>query len=188
MGTSLSELVEAPHRTLVRLTGTQAGVSVNRAWAPLLGGYVVDLTLAPPPELVIAGYANEGARVSISPAGEIFSFPLGPRREWKHRYSFNPDGGCIRQLCLWFPEDPRPLRWVPDDGFEDYVARVHRHLFYEEFWRRTGFWPTEDAPHGNPGRQNDTPGEQSAYPIRSAHLRQAVENYRRNEVKDRRQA
>lgn len=188
MGTSLSELVEAPHRALMRLTGTQAGVSVNRAWAPRLGGYVLDLTLAPPPELAIAGYADEGARISINPASEIFSFPLGPQRAWKHRYSFSPERGFVQQLCLWFPEDPRPLKWMPDDGFEDYVARVHRHLFDEEYWRRNGSWPTEDAPHGNPGHQNDKTGEKTAYPIQSAHLRQAVEIYRRNEVRDRRQA
>lgn len=188
MGTSLSELVEAPHRALMRLTGTQAGVSVNRSWAPRLGGYVVDLTLAPPTELSIAGYADERARISVSPAGEIFSFPRGPRRAWKHRYPLDPDYGCVQQLCLWFPQDPRPLKWVPDDGFEDYVGRVHRHLFYEEYWRRNGSWPAEDAPHGNPGHHNEKSGAEATYPIRSVDLRRAVEAYQRNEMRDRRQA
>ena len=74
VGTSLTELLEAPHRALMRLTGTQAGVSVNRAWAPRLGGYVVDFTLAPPPELVTAGYTDERARISIAPSGRFSAF------------------------------------------------------------------------------------------------------------------
>lgn len=51
-------------------------------------------------------------------------------------------------LCLWYPNDPRSLRWEWDDGLIAYITIVHRHLQAEEFWRRTGTWPAEDAPHG----------------------------------------
>ncbi|WP_081597287.1 hypothetical protein [Nocardia cyriacigeorgica] len=182
MGTSLSDLLADPDGVLARLTARQAGVSVDRTRAPQCGGYGIDLSFAPPPELVVAGYNTERARISITPDEEIVSFPLGSVRQWKHRYSFDPDTGCYGQLCLWFPGDPRPLRWVWDDGLDDYVARVHRHLFYEEFWRRTGNWPSEDAPHGA-GEPGHVKGNQPVYPIQSPELRSVIEEYRRESLR-----
>lgn len=179
MGTSLSDLLADPASALLRLTARQAGVVVDRTRAPRYGGYGLDLSFSPPPELVVAGYDTERARISITPCGEIESYPLGPVRDWKHRYPFDPDQGCYQQLCLWFPSDPRPLQWVWDDGLDDYVARVHRHLFYEEFWRRTGSWPSEDAPHQGPGELGQVERDQPAHPIRSRQLRAAVEEFRR---------
>jgi hypothetical protein len=52
-------------------------------------------------------------------------------------------------LCLWFPSDPKGLRWEWSDGLVSYITIVHRHLQAEEFWRRSGHWPAEDAPHGS---------------------------------------
>ena len=73
------------------------------------------------------------------------------------------DVGLFGGLCLWFPDDPRELRWEWSDGLDAYVTIVHRHLQAEEFWRRNRRWPAEDAPHG--------PG---AHPIRTEAMRLAA--------------
>ena len=69
----------------------------------------------------------------------------------------------LGELCLWYPGDPRALRWEWADGLSSYLTVVHRHLQAEEFYRRNGTWPSEDAPHG--------PGP---HPIRSPELRRIV--------------
>ena len=51
----------------------------------------------------------------------------------------------------YVPLDHRALRWEWNDGLEQYVLRLQRHLFFEEFNRREGHWPVEDAPHGHTG-------------------------------------
>lgn len=73
------------------------------------------------------------------------------------------DPRLLGELCLWFPGDPRSLRWEWSDGFAAFVTVVHRHLQAEEFWRRTGRWPAEDAPHGD-----------GAHPIRTSAMRRAA--------------
>ncbi|BAH47248.1 hypothetical protein ACVH9Z_37180 [Rhodococcus opacus] len=180
MGTALTDLFADPGRAIARLTTMQAGIVVDRAWAPRIGGYVLDLTFAPPPETATAGYHKERARISIREYGDPLTFPLGPERRWKHRYPapLGADNDYWGQLCLWFPNDPRPLKWVPEDGLEDYVDRVHRHLFLEQHWRRTDNWPTEDAPHGTPTTHNlPTPSAMDTYPIASRALRRAVRTW-----------
>jgi hypothetical protein len=175
VGTSLSTLLAAPHQAATHLVREQVGVGVTRTLVPRGGGCVIDFRFNPTAELLDAGYCDERARVSVAPDGELYAFPLGPARAWKHRYPFQPTTGFCKQLCLWYPGDPRPLSWVWDDGFEDYVARVHRHLYCEEFWRREGRWPTEDAPHGVPAAGFDG---LAGYPIYSEHLRRAVAEHR----------
>lgn len=127
------------------------GVAVDRARRPH-NGLVFDLTFQPLQGL--EAFAPERARISVSPQAEVFAFPLGTRpRRWNHRnpsplgYEF---GDLAAELCLFYPGDPRALRWEWEDGFVAYVSRVQRHLFYEEYWRQTGSWPVEDAPHGAP--------------------------------------
>jgi len=51
-------------------------------------------------------------------------------------------------LCMEFPWDPDRLRWSWMKGFDTYLQMVQRHLLAEEFARRFGDWPVEDAPHG----------------------------------------
>ena len=72
-------------------------------------------------------------------------------------------GHSPAELCLWYPNDPRSLRWEWPDGIEQYVTRVHRHLHFEEYYRREGEWPVEDAPHAEPVN--------GAHPILSAFMR-----------------
>jgi hypothetical protein len=178
MGTSLESLLTNPDQIGGRLVDGLSGVYIDRILAPRFGGLVFDITFDPPPELVIAGYQNEQARISVRTEGEPLTFPRGPHREWKHRYpaaSTSTPAYCCGQLCLWFPRDPPPLKWLWQDGFEDYVSRVHRHLFLEEHWRRTGVWPTEDVPHGLPELYGVfDPLGHGSYPIRSRALRNAV--------------
>lgn len=177
MGTTLKQLLAWPGPCLYALCDAQAGVSVERHWPPRLGGYVVDLVFSPLPELLAHGYGDERARISIAPNEDVYSFPLGRKRLWKHRYPFQPEFGSCSQLCLWFPGDPPPLRWEWADGLEDYIGRVHRHMFYEEYWRRTGTWPAEDAPHGVPGNVLTHPDGTPAHSIISTRLLDAVAKY-----------
>ncbi len=58
----------------------------------------------------------------------------------KHRYA---DGS----LCMWFPGDDAARRWTRRDGPVALVAHVIAHLAREEWWRRTGDWVGEEAPH-----------------------------------------
>ncbi len=117
-----------------------------------------ELRLKPYTELVHDGYGTETVRISVFRNGNILAIPIGPDRRWKHRF---PEP--FRQLCLWYPNDPPMLRWNWSEGLVDYVAIVHRHLLGEEFWRRTGDWPGEDAPHSQ--------SVDGAHPILSLPLR-----------------
>lgn len=166
MTVALSDVLEDPVHACRVLQDDLFGVTVDHLREPRHGGLVVDFTFAPLPELTAAGYDVERGRVSIRPRGDIYAFPLGPDRSWHHR---NPSplgprfGKLAGDLCLWCPNDPRSLRWDWDDGLEQYVTRVHRHLLFEEYYRREGQWPVEDAPHGGPLA--------GAHPIRTAFMR-----------------
>jgi hypothetical protein len=117
------------------------------AWLPAKGaaGAVLDLWLAPLPALARDGWPIEHARVFVlaDDTAHAVDMDPGPRR-YLHR---NP--GPLATLCLQYPRDDAALRWLPEDGLEPFVTAVHRHLMYEEAWRRTGRWPAEDAPHGD---------------------------------------
>lgn len=108
-------------------------------------GAVLDLWLAPVPALACAGWPVEHTRVFVLPNDTVHAIAMhpGPRR-YLHR---NPLP--LGTLCLQYPRDDAALRWLPSDGLEPFVTAVHRHLMYEEAWRRTGAWPAEDAPHGD---------------------------------------
>lgn len=163
---SLNDVLENPARACQVLQDELFGVVVDRALEPRSGGVVVDMSFTPLPELAATGYNRERSRVSIRPDGAIYAFPLGPHRTWYHRYPSplgEQFGHLAGELCLWYPKDPRWLRWEWDDGLEQYVTRVYRHLFYEEYFRREGQWPVEDAPHDDPVT--------GTHPVRSAFMR-----------------
>ena len=161
------DVVGQPQDIARRLAGIP-NVRVDRvlSWRR---GVEFDLTFAAPAELAAAGYGPERARLLVPRSGAPEAYPRGPRRPWKHR---NPRRGDADErwttgsLCLYYPLDPRPLRWVWEDGLEAFVIRLHRHLFYEEYYRREQEWPVEDAPHGHPTR--------GVHPIQSKLLREAV--------------
>jgi hypothetical protein len=166
------DVVKRPQEVARRIVDIP-NVSVDRvlAWRR---GVEFDLTFASPAELAAAGYGPEQARLLVPWSGEPEAWPRGKRRPWKHR---NPRRGDIDDrwttgsLCLYYPHDPRPLRWVWEDGLEAYVIRMQRHLFYEEYYRREHEWPVEDTPHGHPAK--------GAHPIRSDLLREVVDAWRR---------
>lgn len=129
-------------------------------------GAVLDLWLAPLPALTRAGWPVEHARVYVLADDTAHAVDMhpGPRRHL-HRNGFP-----LGTLCLQYPRDDAALRWVPGDGLEPFVTAVHRHLMYEEAWRRTGTWPTEDAPHGD---------GKAPQRIRTAAVRQAQRDWAR---------
>lgn len=66
----------------------------------------------------------------------------------KHRMS---DGA----LCLYYPGSPCEERWTAEDGLLSLLNLVRDHLFFEDYWRRTGgehrgIWLGNEAPHGFP--------------------------------------
>lgn len=125
---------------------------------------VFDVLFAPPPREHLPGYPTEHARVTVLADGRTFSVPADPDdRAWLHRYprwsleqilslpiaTGIPWEYLLGSLCLEYPDDPDHLRWQWGDGFDAYMRIVQRHLWFEEYWRRHGDWPVEDAPHGN---------------------------------------
>lgn len=108
----------------------------------------VDLRLAPPLELAPHGYPVEWVCVAVSTGEpEPSAYPLRRGLTWEHRHPDPLLGDRQGPLCLWYPRDPSRLRWSWSDGFESYVAIVHRHLIGEEYFRQHGAWPWRDVPH-----------------------------------------
>lgn len=121
------------------------GVAQATGRTGALGAALLELTLFPLPALAAENYLIERVRLVIMPPGDrIHAFPrTGNGRPYKHRNT------QIFDLCLQYDRDDLALRWLPADGLEPLVTLVHRHLIFEEAWRRTGDWPCEDAPHGD---------------------------------------
>lgn len=140
MAISLREIFRRPAAVAEHITDTQFGVTLTTGeHGP--GRVVFYAAFRPPAAFERTGYPTDTARLEVSSGGDIRAIPTGPPRRWRHR---NTSG----ELCLWYEEDPRELRWEWEDGFGAYIQIVHRHLVYEEFYRREGRWPVEAAPHG----------------------------------------
>jgi len=119
------------------------------------------LTLEPWRDQAAEHYPTERVSICLWRDGRVMAIPHGAtRRRWLHRQRT-----VVGELCLWYPRDPRTLRWEWEDGLVSYVTIAHRHVQAEEFWRRHGYWPSEDAPHG------DGP---FPHPIRTAEMRRAA--------------
>lgn len=75
----------------------------------------------------------------------------GPANSF-HRYAPRERDRRERSsLCVWHPDDPIDLRWVPEDGLLSLIEATRFHLFREAYSRETGGWPGEEAPHPAPG-------------------------------------
>ena len=89
--------------------------------------------------------------VPFDPAFDPYVYVDGPTTS-PHRY-FVPGRGFVR-LCLWYPEDPRELRWHPDDGLLALLGHVRTHLIREGYYREDlaehgkAKWLGPEAPHG----------------------------------------
>lgn len=106
----------------------------------------------PWPAMAAKDYPTEKVRLRINTAGgNVTVLPMpGDRRDWEHKNPREAGGG----LCLYFPEDPEALVWSPErNTFEDLLGIISRHLQAEEYRRRNGHWPWEDAPHGVAARE-----------------------------------
>jgi hypothetical protein len=68
--------------------------------------------------------------------------------ESPHRYAPHPKDPLRRpSLCIWFPDDPPELRWVPGDGLLALVEMTRVHLFKEAYYRETGEWLGDEVSH-----------------------------------------
>jgi hypothetical protein len=110
----------------------------------------------------ISDYPDENVRVVVREDRKIFAVPVcDSGRTWNHRNRLLTITEILRvghqplpwecllgSLCLWYPKDPPHLRWSWHHGLDAYLRIVQRHLWKEEYFRRTGLWVGEDAPHG----------------------------------------
>lgn len=78
---------------------------------------------------------EEEQAVRVTP--EEWSGPM------KHTFGAN-------QLCMWFPRDPPGRQWDRSDGLLKVVDTAVGHLFKELYYRETGEWLGEEAPHEAP--------------------------------------
>lgn len=148
----MGALLDEPKLVVDALTDTDRLVfGVERADVVLhdAGGVVVELVLAPWEPAARAGFPHERVRLLATTRSDVWVIPQdADDRRWKHRMPDDVASGHFRELCLWRPGDDPALVWQWVDGLVDLLSIVHRHLHYEEYWRRTGEWPVEDAPHG----------------------------------------
>jgi hypothetical protein len=99
------------------------------------GAFVVDIRVTPP------DLPEHRARISFNRGGaEPKVFVYGPETS-PHRYS---DGS----ICMWYPNDPPDRRWQRSDGARALLGHIVAHLVREHWWRQTGEWPGDEAPHG----------------------------------------
>jgi hypothetical protein len=166
----LTEVLARPHAVAEHLVESGVVYGLTEVDVRVADPHMVVfwLTLEPWAPMSEQDYPTERVSITVWAGGRVTAVPIGAAgRTWKHRYPYVP-GRLDRmgELCLWFPGDPRSLRWEWADGFVSYVTIVHRHLQAEEYARRhNGLWPAEDAPHGNA----------SSYPIRTSGLRAVAE-------------
>jgi len=63
----------------------------------------------------------------------------GPK-ESPHRYG-------ERELCMWYPYDPKENRWIHSDGLLHLLVMIQAHLYREAWWRETDEWLGPQCEH-----------------------------------------
>lgn len=120
----------------LRAVGLQAAQTpVSRSDRKHRGGFQAEFTLEVPglpPRRVRIVFAGTGDAPSVYADGPV---------ESPHRYG---DGS----LCMWYPWDPDTARWTRQDGPAALAGHITAHLLREEWWRKTGEWIGDEAPHG----------------------------------------
>lgn len=53
-----------------------------------------------------------------------------------------------RRLCIWREGDAPSRRWRGEQGLCELLRHISIHLFKEAYYRETGEWIGEEAPHG----------------------------------------
>lgn len=164
---SMSQDLVSQHPTrcaqLLTLSDDVANTSV-RVLSDTAQAVVFDVCFGPPPPTQLPDYPRETVRIALRRADDRpFAVPIGPNnRRWLHRNERIDDERLhsavaarvalpwewlLGSLCLEYDQDPAHLRWSWGDGFDAFIRIVQRHLWFEEYWRRTGVWPVEDVPH-----------------------------------------
>lgn len=84
-----------------------------------------------------------------NPASIVDVFAGGPT-ESPHRYGKD-------RLCMWYPDDPPELRWLPEHQLVGLIEMTRRHLFREAWWRQTGGEEGGEwlGPENHPGEPNE---------------------------------
>jgi hypothetical protein len=110
---------------------------ISRSDTDLVGWYAVRVTVGHD------AIGRRQVRIMFPPgAGDPRVRADGPT-DSPHRYR----GGF---LCMWHPTDSDEQRWVPGHGAAALLTRIIAHLMREEWWRRTGEWVGDEAPHDLP--------------------------------------
>jgi hypothetical protein len=162
MALELSAVLADPARAADDLDrdGNVFGVRSAEGRSTRSGTAILEMALDPFPALAAESYPAERIRIAILRDERAFAYVLsGPERSFKHR---NP--APHRSLCLQYDADDEALKWLPEDGLEELVTLVHKHVIFEEYNRRHGLWPGEDAPHGLAGT--------GIHPVLTAQMRQ----------------
>lgn len=98
------------------------------------GGFQVEFTLNVP------GLPPRHVRIVFAGLGSVPAVYADGPTESPHRYG---DGS----LCMWYPWDPETARWTRRDGAGALLGHITAHLLREEWWRKTGEWIGDEAPH-----------------------------------------
>lgn len=121
--------------TELRACGVNAvQTRVSRADRQHRGGFQVEFVLNVP------GLPPRCLRIVFAGYGSVPSVYADGPAESPHRYS---DGS----LCMWYPWDPEAARWTRRDGAAALLGHITAHLLREEWWRKTGEWVGDEAPH-----------------------------------------
>jgi hypothetical protein len=168
MAILMSDVLADPMACAAHLvSGPCSSIVIDATGKAVHGHAIVEAKVRAPAALYSEGYPDERLRFVVAPDGDAWTFILSGRdRQFDHRQVETP-----RTLCLFYPDDPPALRWIPEDGFEPLVTIAARHVVYEEAARRNGMWPVEDAPHGRPTGH--------PHPIRDERTRQLARRWAR---------
>lgn len=97
-------------------------------------------------EIDVPYYDRRRVTITFENGSRVPKVTVDGPPESKHRYS---DGS----LCMWCPRDSVEKRWEFRDGLLQLLPLIGTHLFREAWWRETGDWPGEEAPHGDEKRR-----------------------------------
>lgn len=131
----------APRIRFVRDLAAVDAVQVLKSEYP--GGFRIELELEPegiPRRKVTIDFSRgspDTPRVHVD----------GPD-ESPHRYT---DG----TLCMWYPGDRPPAKWLPRDGAAELIVRIGVHLLKEQWFRQSGEWVGAEVTHKPSDPAND---------------------------------
>ncbi len=82
-------------------------------------------------------------RIELDEGRAVRIYAEGWAGHLKHTYGGN-------RLCMWYPQDPIDRRWEREEGLLKLADTAVAHLFKELYYRETGEWLGEEAPHAGP--------------------------------------